>query len=79
MAEIRCPKCGKIFPSSGDAPRFCSACGAALQTERDDKRELLNAAASGMSKKQMEEMLAARGVKVSGAAVQADIKKALSK
>ena len=41
--------------------------------------ELLNAAASGMSKKQMEEMLAARGVKVSGAAVQADIKKALSK
>lgn len=44
MAEIRCPKCGKIFPSSGDAPRFCSACGAALQTERDDKRALLNAA-----------------------------------
>ena len=41
--------------------------------------ELLNAAASGMSKKQMEEMLAARGVKVSRAAVQADIKKALSK
>lgn len=41
--------------------------------------ELMDAAASGMSKSQIEETLAARGVNVNDPAVQADINKALSK
>ena len=61
MAEIRCPKCGKIFPLDGDAPRFCSACGAALQTESGDKQALLNAAdAETDALLRREKLLAAR-------------------
>lgn len=41
--------------------------------------ELMDAAAAGMSKSQIEEVLAERGVNVNDPAVQADIKKALSK
>ena len=41
--------------------------------------ELIDAAAGGMSKSQMEEVLQNRGVDTSKATVQADIKKALSK
>lgn len=41
--------------------------------------ELMDAAAAGMSKNQIEEVLAARGVNVKDPAVQADIKRALSK
>lgn len=61
MAEIRCPKCGKLFPMDGDAPRFCSACGAALQTESGDKQALLNAAdAETDALLRREKLLAAR-------------------
>jgi hypothetical protein len=41
--------------------------------------ELIEAAAGGMSKAQMEEVLQNRGVNTNKATVQADIKKALSK
>ncbi len=44
MAEIRCLKCGKIFPLDGDEPRFCSACGAALLPDDGGRQALLKAA-----------------------------------
>ena len=59
MADIRCPKCGRAFPVSGDAPRFCSACGAALQADDDGRQALLKTADEEPDAARRREMLLA--------------------
>ncbi len=43
MAEMHCPKCGRVVPADRDERRFCSFCGAALQKEDGGRQALLSA------------------------------------
>ena len=61
MADIRCPKCGRIFPADGDAPRYCSACGTALRANDGGRQALLRAADEETdAARRRERLLAAR-------------------